>query len=192
MNVLAVVPQYVPWSRVGAWITTHEYLAGLAARGHHVDVVTVHSTRPAYVLDGVIVQPNGAEVPAPDVVVTHLGIFPAAAHMVARFAVPVVRMVHGAGHDNAERLDDWPTALAVFSSQALAAETAWDGPQMVAHPPIRPEQYRVRPGKSVTLSNLSQDKGGALLGWIAEAHPDVEVETHHGGQPLYPYLIGVE
>jgi DAK2 domain fusion protein YloV len=27
---------------------------------------------------------------------------------------------------------------------------------------------------------------------VAEAHPDVEVELHRGGQPLYPYLIGVE
>jgi hypothetical protein len=27
---------------------------------------------------------------------------------------------------------------------------------------------------------------------VALAHPDVEVELHHGDQPLYPYLIGVE
>ncbi len=27
---------------------------------------------------------------------------------------------------------------------------------------------------------------------IEDAHPDVEVELHHGDQPLYPYLIGVE
>lgn len=28
--------------------------------------------------------------------------------------------------------------------------------------------------------------------WLAEHCPDVEAEIHHGGQPLYPYLIGVE
>jgi DAK2 domain fusion protein YloV len=28
--------------------------------------------------------------------------------------------------------------------------------------------------------------------WLAEAHPDVEVEIHHGGQPLYPYYLGIE
>jgi dihydroxyacetone kinase-like predicted kinase len=27
---------------------------------------------------------------------------------------------------------------------------------------------------------------------VAFAHPHVEVEVHEGGQPLYPYLIGVE
>ena len=28
--------------------------------------------------------------------------------------------------------------------------------------------------------------------WLGEHRPDVEVEVHHGGQPLYPYLLGVE
>jgi uncharacterized protein len=28
--------------------------------------------------------------------------------------------------------------------------------------------------------------------WLAEEHPDVMVEVHHGGQPLYPYLFSIE
>ncbi|QXC62661.1 DAK2 domain-containing protein [Aquihabitans sp. G128] len=28
--------------------------------------------------------------------------------------------------------------------------------------------------------------------WLSEAHPDVSAEVHHGGQPLYPYFLGVE
>jgi uncharacterized protein len=28
--------------------------------------------------------------------------------------------------------------------------------------------------------------------WVSEHRPDVEVEVHNGGQPLYPYLIGIE
>ena len=31
-----------------------------------------------------------------------------------------------------------------------------------------------------------------LTEWLAEHHPDVEAEIHHGGQPLYPYLFGIE
>ncbi len=31
-----------------------------------------------------------------------------------------------------------------------------------------------------------------LRGWLSEEHPAVELEVHDGGQPLYPYLIGVE
>jgi dihydroxyacetone kinase-like predicted kinase len=32
----------------------------------------------------------------------------------------------------------------------------------------------------------------AIEAWMSEHHPDVEVEVHDGGQPLYPYLFGVE
>jgi DAK2 domain fusion protein YloV len=28
--------------------------------------------------------------------------------------------------------------------------------------------------------------------WLAQHHPAVAVEVHHGGQPLYPYLISIE
>jgi dihydroxyacetone kinase-like predicted kinase len=28
--------------------------------------------------------------------------------------------------------------------------------------------------------------------WLREEHPDIAPEVHHGGQPLYPYLFGVE
>jgi dihydroxyacetone kinase-like predicted kinase len=32
----------------------------------------------------------------------------------------------------------------------------------------------------------------AVLAWLAEHRPDAEVEVHDGGQPLYPYYLGVE
>jgi len=28
--------------------------------------------------------------------------------------------------------------------------------------------------------------------YLAEAHPQINVEVHHGGQPLYPYYFGLE
>ena len=28
--------------------------------------------------------------------------------------------------------------------------------------------------------------------WLAEERPQIAVEIHHGGQPLYPYLFGIE
>jgi len=31
-----------------------------------------------------------------------------------------------------------------------------------------------------------------LVAWMSENRPDVTVEVHRGGQPLYPYLFGVE
>jgi dihydroxyacetone kinase-like predicted kinase len=31
-----------------------------------------------------------------------------------------------------------------------------------------------------------------LVQWLTEERAMVQVEVHHGGQPLYPYLFGVE
>ena len=28
--------------------------------------------------------------------------------------------------------------------------------------------------------------------WLSEEYPDIALEVHHGGQPLYPYLLGIE
>lgn len=28
--------------------------------------------------------------------------------------------------------------------------------------------------------------------WLHDVHPAVATEVHHGGQPLYPYLFGIE
>ena len=33
---------------------------------------------------------------------------------------------------------------------------------------------------------------GRVTEWLDENHPAVAVEVHHGGQPLYPYLISIE
>ena len=38
----------------------------------------------------------------------------------------------------------------------------------------------------------SRERTDEILAWIEEHRPDVEVEVHRGGQPLYPYLFGVE
>ncbi len=32
----------------------------------------------------------------------------------------------------------------------------------------------------------------AITEWLEDNHPAVSIEVHHGGQPLYPYLFGIE
>jgi fatty acid kinase len=41
-------------------------------------------------------------------------------------------------------------------------------------------------------ADADADDTARIGDYLATAHPDVEVEVHHGDQPLYPYLIGVE
>lgn len=42
-------------------------------------------------------------------------------------------------------------------------------------------------GVDATTSNTDQ-----ISAWVSENHPDIAIEVHVGGQPLYPYLFGVE
>jgi uncharacterized protein len=41
-------------------------------------------------------------------------------------------------------------------------------------------------------AEADDDDTARIRDHLATAHPGVEVEVHHGGQPLYPYLVGVE
>jgi DAK2 domain fusion protein YloV len=44
----------------------------------------------------------------------------------------------------------------------------------------------------VVGADAGADDTDAVQQWLAEHRPDVEVEVHHGGQPLYPFYVGVE
>ena len=46
---------------------------------------------------------------------------------------------------------------------------------------------------TVITGNLSTARATEdIIAYMADKHPDVEVEVHPGGQPLYPFLFGVE
>ena len=49
------------------------------------------------------------------------------------------------------------------------------------------ELVTVIEGEGATPANTRR-----ITQWLAEEQPEVAVEVHHGGQPLYPYLFGVE
>ena len=54
----------------------------------------------------------------------------------------------------------------------------------------------LRPGNEILT--LLQGEGATpaetrrVTEWVAAEHPELTVEIHHGGQPLYPYLISIE
>ena len=56
--------------------------------------------------------------------------------------------------------------------------------------------YLITPGREIVTVITGSDADAwhtdALLAWIVEHRPEVQVEVHRGGQPLYPYLFGVE
>jgi len=56
--------------------------------------------------------------------------------------------------------------------------------------------HLITPGREIVTVITGRDANAghtdALLAWLHEHRPDVQVEVHRGGQPLYPYLFGVE
>jgi dihydroxyacetone kinase-like predicted kinase len=54
----------------------------------------------------------------------------------------------------------------------------------------------ITPEREIVTLIEGADATGAvtqtLTSWLSEQRPDVQVEVHRGGQPLYPYLFGVE
>ncbi|MBW5444660.1 DAK2 domain-containing protein [Cohnella sp. CFH 77786] len=50
-------------------------------------------------------------------------------------------------------------------------------------------------GEIVTIltgEGAAEEQAERLEAWLGERYPDAEVETHEGGQPLYPFLFAVE
>ena len=56
--------------------------------------------------------------------------------------------------------------------------------------------HLVAPGRElvtvITGVDATPSATAAIEGWLADQRADVQVEVHRGGQPLYPYLFGVE
>lgn len=184
VKICAVTMRYPPTSMVGAWITTHEFLADMVRRGHEVTALTTLA-RITHTLDGVVVKPrdpNGRDLRAADVIISHLGDDGRTARDAERFGIPSVRMVHGSNPSNAERIARYRTALVVFNSHSTLAEVGdVDVPAVVCHPPVDPARYRTTPGDLVTLVNIAPEKGGVTLALTAASMPDVDFLAVRGG-----------
>ena len=57
-------------------------------------------------------------------------------------------------------------------------------------------EHLVEPGREIVTVIEGRDASGGhtdvIHAWLEEHRPGVQVEVHRGGQPLYPYLFGVE
>lgn len=192
MKIVAATPHYPgtthPFSRVGSWLATHEFLAALAARGHHVAVYPRCTASRPYQLDGVHVEHGKSEqrladaIQAADIAISHLGDDGICSQLAQKYRVPNVRMVHSPAADAHTKLAG--TDLAVFNSQSLADETEWDGPHIIANPPRRP--IRSERGEKVTLVNLSEAKGGDLFWRLARQLTHIEFLGVHGYNKQVP------
>ncbi len=204
LSVVARVYGYPPDHNAGSEWMLHSMLRPLAERGHRVEVWLSHpgKTRESYEIDGVRVIPfqQGLEFAArartADVLVSHYENVPLVAGVGRDARIPVVVICHdnfeGSFH-NAAGAD-----LVVYNSQWIRRDGeifyARYPPEflprrsIVVRPPVIAQEYRTRPGDSVSLVNLNADKGGELFWQIAAWCPDWQFRGVRGayGQQVMP------
>lgn len=175
MRVLVIVPSYRPHASAGAFITTREYVLGLAASGHVVHVVTTgREPGQPRTEDGVKIWPIGhwwhaVRSARPELVISHHNDRRAAQILSQVRGVPHVLMVHGMARSN-RRLG--APALAWFPSRACRDYyPTYRGRTLVLPPPIRPDAYRTTPGDMVLLSGSTAAKGADVLAQVAARMP---------------------
>ena len=79
----------------------------------------------------------------------------------------------GLGRDGVVSISDCASGAAIGALQAML--------------PAGAEIVTIIEGDGSTASATRE-----ITEWLSESHAEIEVEIHHGAQPLYPYLLGIE
>ncbi|MFD9276929.1 glycosyltransferase family 4 protein [Streptomyces mirabilis] len=216
MRVLAMFHAYPPSHNAGAEWAAHGLLRELAARGHTVDVLLSRQdgVQLGYDLDGVQVHPYRDKGDPgrwmrgdgrADVIVTHLENTPRASVLAEMNHLPVVHLLHNTFDFTKDWLAKGSPALAVYNTAWMRrdVEEWWNfhepnrrqPPGVVVRPPVRVEDYRAPRGNSMTLINLTEEKGARVFYALAERMPRrrfLGVVGGYGSQIIRDDLPNVE
>ncbi|MFF2964227.1 glycosyltransferase family 4 protein [Streptomyces sp. NPDC057963] len=194
MRVLVILPVYGQGALpTGAFVTSYEYVRGLVAAGHAVDVVTtIKEPGDVRVEAGVRVWPlrywrRAVQASRPELLISHHGDRKAPRIVAQSGRVPHLLMVHGMADDR----DLGRPSLAWFPSAACRDHyPAYRGRALVLPPPIDPGLYRTAPGGMVTLNGSTGAKGADVLAAVAARMPDTSFlmvrATGHTPDALLP------
>ena len=199
MLVAAVLPLYVPDSRIGAWLSTHECLKALVAAGQTVRVCAFLAKGDPYEFEGVEVWRGQnhleAVVASADVVVSHHGDNGVAPVLAKQRGIPSVRIFNADVAKVSKRnVRANPPDLSVFVAEWMRDDMALNGRTVVVPSVVWPDEHRATPGDRVTLVNLCDDKGGKVFERLARQMPDVQFLGVRGGYGVQrePRLPNVE
>lgn len=197
--IAAHLLQYPPWRRIGSELATHGLLRSLAGSGWRAAAVVRQApTRPrgswpAIELDGVHVVPPGlGDAARPDVVLHHAAYVGNIPTLADRAGAPLVTSVHGGDtfwaslHIGQVKSD---LVLANSARMAEAVSGMASGPVVVLRPPVDPTEHDLElagvgpagTGTSVTLVNLTEDKGVRLFYELAKRNPGIRFLGVRGG-----------
>lgn len=206
-RLVAYVHKYPPTHNAGAEWALHHTLAWLNARGAESRVITSQPVRIDGRPEGVFSGVHVSSQPGPKAIdtwgrwatalVTHLDATPLAVRLAARWGLPEYHLVHNHRQLAFHKVAPSGTRTAVFNSAWTQAEAAWPGEQIVLHPPVPPDFYRVPnagPDGRVLFVNPTAPKGAPLVYALAAARPDLRftvVGGAYGVQMAAPGLPNV-
>ena len=172
MKVLGVTPLYPPFSRVGAWLSTHECLQRLAERGHEVHVRTVFAPADYTHGDVRVLGRWDRSVAGYDAVVSHHGDTTSGVRQLCiKRDIPHVLMVHG----TPDQVDDSEgRSCGTASHPGLAVTASWSA--RTSTPPSTGP-----PPATTSRSSTSREKGGDLFRQIVAAMPERKFLGVRGG-----------
>lgn len=195
-TIVAYIHAYVPEHNAGAETTMHDLLKCLVKAGWEAVVVIKPPLSGVgsidliqdYVIDGVhVVQSRSKKtllhyVARADITISHLECSERTHLMSNDYKIPTIHLVH-----NTHRL----TQRWMQHSDALLINTKWisefegfktfDKPKLVINPPVNPDEYKTKHGKSITLVNLWEDKGAEIFYEMAKRFPQLPFLGVKGG-----------
>lgn len=207
MKIVSYVHAYVPHHNGGAETTLHDMNRALVDAGHNVTVVIketpLMSHQTDYEIDGVKVlhAPDKRfitlQITGADLILTHLECSTRATILGNKFKIPVAQLIHNDLDLTRKYAAHGPSFL-IYNTEWIREkfhEEFSHVPNLVIHPPVLIERYKVDRGKKVTLVNLYERKGSNLFYSLAREFPEVEfmgVVGGYGEQEIRHDLPNVE
>lgn len=178
MRILWGIHLYPPIHNCGAEYVAHNINRYLLSKGHEVRVLNLQSAVPRYDHEGVEVFGNIKSIDPfqwGDVILTHLDFTRYVINVARMVKKPVVHFVHNSSKypevEDADRQQ-----FVVYNSTWIAEALNYSHKSMVLYPPCPVKQYltgkRSVNNAYITLINLNENKGGAILIKLAKEMPE--------------------
>ena len=182
---------YVPNRMAGSETALHAALLALLEAGHQITVFCTESGG-GYTHEGVrVVESSAGSLRGnlhdykPHVVLGQHSQWATVAQYAGHERIPSVLYAHNDHQATKLMLHRSPTLVAYNTEHVRETFSRHGLPNVVLHPPVKPEEHRTTPGDMITMVNPSKNKGHATFYRVAASMPDIPflaVEGGHGTQ----------
>lgn len=192
MKILLSVHLYLPKHCAGGEVFLHNMAKYLITQGHQVRVLlheaSYHNIKHVYIYEGVEVFPRLRNLEEhffwADRVITHLGYTSWTVAIAHVFRKPVYFVVHNTHPYSCVQDANKPVGI-IYNCHHAKELLKYPQASIVLHPPVDWRHYDMEMetinNPYITLINLNENKGGAILYQIARAMPDKQFMAVKGG-----------